>query len=43
MKSTYIFAIWVVAFKVLEHMTSGLMIEKALAGEVHDLISADGV
>ena len=43
MKSTYIFAIWVVAFKVLEYMTGGLMGDKGLAGGGHDLISADGV
>ena len=36
---TIVFAIWVVGFKVLEHMIGGLVRGKGLAGGFHDLIS----
>jgi hypothetical protein len=39
---TIVFALWVVAFKVLEHMIEGLVRGKGLAGGVHDLLSKNG-
>jgi len=39
---TIIFAIWVVGFKVLEHIIGGLLRGKGLAGGFNDLISQDG-
>jgi len=39
---TIVFAIWVIGFKVLEHMIGGLLRGKGLAGGFHDLISKDG-
>jgi hypothetical protein len=36
---TIVFAIWVVGFKVLEHMIGALVRGKGLAGGFHDLIS----
>jgi len=36
---TIVFAIWVVVFKVLEHVIGGLVRGKGLAGGFHDLIS----
>jgi hypothetical protein len=39
---TIVFAIWVIGFKVLEHVIGGLLRGKGLAGGFHDLISKDG-
>jgi hypothetical protein len=38
---TIVFAIWVIGFKVLEHMIGGLLKGKGLAGGFHDLINKD--
>jgi len=39
---TIVFGLWVIGFKVLEHMIGGLLRGKGLAGGFHDLISEDG-
>jgi hypothetical protein len=39
---TIAFALWVVGFKVFEHMIGGLLRGKGLVGGFHDLISKDG-
>jgi hypothetical protein len=39
---TIVFVIWVIGFKILEHMIGGLLRGKGLAGGFHDLISKDG-
>jgi hypothetical protein len=39
---TIVFGIWVIGFKVVEHMIGGLLRGKGLAGGFHDLISGDG-
>ena len=36
---TVLFAVWVVGFKVFEHMTDGLVRGKGLAGGVHEIVS----
>ena len=39
---TILFAVWVVGFKVLEHMVRGLLRGEGLAGGFHELFSKDG-
>ena len=39
---TVVFAIWVIGFKVIEHMIGGLLRGNGLAGGFHDLLSKSG-